>query len=266
MVFMSFVFNLAGWICFFLAVKNFLGIGASPEDMGIGVLGLLLPIPDVKTLLFAGGAALFGFLAYAFSKDGRKRGIKVIVCAIICAVLTFTLLANISLIPAMLSYQSEQQSADGYEPIPEGNYKLYAFLGSQKSMPSDVDVMRYIIEGYDGHAEDTYETYKVTGWLFSENNQGWDDVEMTFRLVDEEGNDILSGGEPVILRYEYNRNTMSIREQNAATPEGGSSFQTNTVKAKDLSGIPYGFIVESVKKGYYIDVNDGSKHESPIYH
>lgn len=271
---MSSVFNLAGWICFALAAKNFLGIGAAPEEIGtafIGeILGDIFPIPDVKTILLAGGAVLLGFLAGKTSRDQPSKGTIVMICGIVCIALTFTPLSKISVFSTMMSYQSEQRAADGYETIPEGDYTLYAFLGSKNSKPSDVDVMRYIMEGYDGHAEDSYKTYKITGWLYQGSGENltpkfWPDVEVIFRLVDEEGNDILSDGEPVLLRFEYSQETMSVREQNAAVPEGTGSFQTNTVKASGLSGTPYGFRVESVKKGYYIDINDGTKHDSPIY-
>ena len=166
--------------------------------------------------------------------------------------LTFTPLSHISTFGALLSYQKEQWTADGLEPIPEGDYKLYVFLGSEDSKPPDVDVMEYIMNGYDGHARDTYETYKITGWLYPEEGVFFYDAEVTFRLVDEEGNDILCDGEPVILRY--------VEGDKNCHPEGSNGIQTNTVKARDLSGTPYGFRVESVQRGYYIDQEDGSKH------
>lgn len=255
---MSSAFNLAGWVCFLLAAKNFLGIGASPEDLMTGTLGLLLPIPDVKTLVFAGLAALFGYLARESSKEGPKKGTRVMVCAALCAVLTFTPLSDFfSLVPAALSYQKEQMTADGYEPMPVEDFDLYVFLGSGDSNPSDVDVMEYIMNGYDGHAKDSYDTYKIAGWVYPKEGVTWSEGVVTFCLVDQEGGDILLDGEPAFLRY--------VSSDPDCYPKHDGGVQTNTVKAKDLSGTPYGFRVESVQRAYYLDVNDGSKHYSPIY-
>lgn len=256
---MSVVCNLGGWICFIIAVINFLGIGSSAGDAPMALLGELIPTPDVKTLLWSGAGVLLGYLALHFREaNAPKRGIKVIICSIVCAVLTFTPLSHISTFSALLAYQEEQRTSDGLEPVPEEEYSLYAYLGSGNSNPSDVDIMEYIIDGYDGHARDTYKTYKITGWIYREGGPEWYDLEMSFRLIDEEGKDILADGQPVILRYEE-------KDKKLDRPEGAGSFQTNTVRAKDLSGTPYGFRVESVERGYFIDMNDGSKHDSPIY-
>lgn len=257
---MSSAFNLAGWLCFLLAVKNFLGIGAggTVQDAEMAMLGEILPIPDFKTIIFAAAAVLLGFLAKQSGKEGEAaRGGKVMLCGVLCIVLTFTPLSSISVFSSIMSYQKEQQTSDGLEPLPEEDYTLYAFLGSGDSLPADVDIMEYIMNDYDGHAKDTYETYKIAGWLFQENGAEWSEEYFTFRLVDKEGNDILSDGEPVLLHY-------SAKDEDCR-PEGSGGFQTNTVKAEDLSGIPYGFRVESAQKAYFIDQRDGSKHDSPIY-
>ena len=255
------VLNLVGWVFVILAVRRFLGLGVKAEEtyevLGSTLLGELLPIPDFKTILLAGAAILCGFLARdASSAVGEivKKGTKVMVCGVLCIVLTFTPLSKISVFTALFNAQGEQLSSDGREAVPEGKYSVRAFLGSDKSYPADVDILRYT-SGYDGHAEDTYKNYKICGWLINESGEAMREVSIRFVLVDADGNDILVKGEPVVLTTVDNSKVTQLKNvTNRPFP-----FETNVVKAKDLPVTPYGYRVECVERAYFIDVFDGTK-------
>ena len=265
--------RISGEIFFILAIINFLGIPdlfGSTRDanraISYSILSEILFIPDFKTIGLAGISAFLGDkLRELCAENGEstRTGTRLLVGGILCALLTFTPISRISMLPALLNLTSEQLVPDEYSTIPEEDYMLHAFLGSSSSKPEDVDIFAYK-QGYDGKAEEEYENYKICGYLFNQTEENWSYVRMEFVLVDAEGNDILIDGEPVVLQMTRDLRRRSSRklkffssskEELKMTIHAGSfgMFETDTIKAKDLPVHPVNFRVKSVQRANFED-------------
>ncbi len=276
--------KISGKIFFTLAIINFLGIPdlfGSARDanhaMSYSILSEISFIPDFKTIGLAGISAFLGDkLRELCAENGEstRTGTRLLVGGIVCAVLTFTPVSWIGMLPALLNLSLEQLAPDGYNTIPEDDYMLYAFLGSSSSEPEDVDVFAYQL-GYDGKAEEEYKDYKICGYLFNQTEENWFYVRIEFALVDAEGNDILIDGEPVVLQTMQDLQKSPFRklkffssseEDLMMTIQAGSLgiFETDTIKAKNLPVQPVNFRVKSVQKATFEDVNLDVEFDFPL--
>lgn len=263
---MSFILNLAGWVFFILAVANFLAFGSTDRDIAMGIVMDFFNLPDFKTIIFAGSAAFLGYQAHLFGKrrgEAKKRGVRVMVSSIVCIVLSFSPLASpISLLSYMAQRAIRSVTPDGVESVPENEYTLYSFLGDGYSLPFDEDILNYTIDKYDGHARDTYSEYRVCGQIFNRSGEWWHKVVLEFALVDKEGNDLLDKkGNPIILRTGKDSRTTRLKNFNNEL----TYFVTNTVKAKDLPEHPYGIRLFDIRRNYYINPDDGTRHPDWSY-
>ena len=263
------ILKIAGKIFLILAIINFLGIPdlfGSTENarnaLFYSVLSETFFIPDFKTIILAGISSFLGYrlrkLCTEDDKD-RRTGKRLLVGGIVCIVLTFTPVSLIGMIPAGFMSGLEQAAPDSYSTISEGDYKLYAFLGSASSQPEDVDILDYG-KGYDGSAKEEYSDYKICGYLSNESEEDWYYCKMEFVLVDAEGNDILIDGEPVILQTSEEDmqnggllHTLKTLFRVTRIRPGGEleKFETNTIRAKDLPVQPVNFRVKSVQRAAF---------------
>lgn len=253
--------KLAGKFCFVMAVLSFLGIldyiaggDKSAEALAESMLGeALFWMLDWQTILWAGASLLIGLILSGLTTEpeAAKSGHNLIVASILCIILTFTPLSLIAIVPNSLAVVQEQYSPDGYVEMSfdQENSKMFAFLGSDKSTPFDVDIMEYIMNDYHGTAQGEYKKYKICGQLHNFTQSYWHNVVLEFVLVDENGNDILRDGEPVVLY-----SGKDFESDLTVGPGLIGTFETNVVKAKELSATPYGFRVQSVRQATFEDV------------
>lgn len=253
--------KLAGKFCFVMAVLSFLGIldyiaGAekSSEALAESMLGqVFFWLPDWQTILWAGASLLSGLILCGLTTEpgAAKSGGSLVVASVLCIILTFTPLSLISVVPNSMSIVREQYSPDGYVEMSfdQENSMMFAFLGSDKSNPYDVDIMEYIMNDYQGTAQGEYKKYKICGQLINHTQSYWHNVVLEFVLVDENGNDILQKEEPVVLY-----SGKDFESELTVGPGLVRTFETNVVNAEELSATPYGFRVQSVRQATFEDV------------
>ncbi len=239
-----------GWLFFALTVSSFLGLfthydsaaeaeRATYRQMISMGLPAILTI-DFNTIFLSAVAAWFGFRTYQKGQElgyARPKGKCLFVLSILCAVLTFTPVSGLSMLKPILV---AQYTPVAYEEIPADTYALRCFVGSGDSEPSDVDVIWYN-DGYDGSAKDVYETYKVCGYIRTEEACYALDPIFTFGLLDKDGNVILGpDGQPCALTCDMSGETfLGI---------GFEEFETDTVDAEDLSAVPVRYCVLSTQR------------------
>lgn len=247
--------KIIGWGCFAMAVVNFTGImdyfgtvEEANDALMFGIFSETFGIPDIQTIKYAIGSIVIGLILRKLTNvyDAQQQsGTRLIVCSLVCIALTFTPVSWISFLPAGMILAEEELAPDGYTEIDLSDGQLYAFLGSSKSEPEDVDIFDYH-QGYDGHAKEAYDQYKICGWLINQSNENWFYVVMEFVLIDKNGDDILIDGQPVIL-------TNAAEFESKFTVNRGmvGRFETNAIKAKKLPVQPVNFRVQSVRQAYF---------------
>ncbi len=255
-------YRVIGWVFFALAVGNFLGLfthydsvkeaqGAMTSQIISMGLPTILTI-DFKTIFLAAVAAWFGFRTYQKGQAlgyAHPKGKCLFALSILCAILTFTPVAGLSLIKPVIASQTIPAA---YEEIPAETYALRCFVGSEDSEPSDVDVIWYN-DGYDGSAKDVYETYKICGYIRTEETCYARDPVFTFGLLDKDGNVILGpDGQPCALTCDMSGETL--------LGIGLEEFETDTVDAEDLSAVPVRYCVLSTQRSLLQRDLDSREH------
>lgn len=256
-------YRVVGWALYALAVASFFGLfthydsaeeaeqAAMQQIVSVGLPAVFAI--DFKTILLAAAAAWFGYEAYQKGKllgYAYPKGKRLVVLSILCAVLTFTPVAALSMFkPLFVAYHTPV----AYEEIPENTYSVRAFLGSDTSKPSDVDIIWYN-DGYDGSAKDVYKKYKICGYIVTNWNWGARDPIFTFGLLDKDGNVVLDrDGQPCTLSCDLSDTHL--------TPEDCEEFETNVVNAKDLSATPVRYYVYSTQRSIYKNQPEARKYE-----
>ncbi len=228
--------NLAGRIALIATVLSAVGIlGAGMLDES-DYLGFVLPIPDFQTILLGTLTAFLGYCSWKQSQSGaygKRRGLGLICGAAVCVIFTFTPAAGyVQLFPSLI-FSGVQENKQTMVEVSAENLDIHAFLGSDSSRPTDHDIMEFLLGEYDGHAEEEYKKYKVCGYLMNSPYQ-YKDFQIDFVLTDENGEDILIDGEPVVL-------TAEKWEQQSAM------FASNTIRADKLPVRPVNCRIRQVR-------------------